>query len=204
MPFGHTRTARRRRRLQLVCKPHRRPRFVLKPIKGVVSGKHVKKRKVFGGGGSHQRTRLCLACSLFSGKIQRNSPNLTPKLSGASAFERRIQSLTARIRWTSKQGRFSGKQGTRNRLAGTTPPVSDWIGAETAPQANIILATTVGAGGYSKTRQGNRSMTQCPLIAKFQIPGRKRNVVRYVPILLKNSSSEHFGCIAENAISRPS
>jgi hypothetical protein len=26
--------------------------------------------------------------------------------------------------------------------------------------------------------------------------------VRFVPIVLKNSSDEHFGCVVENAISR--
>jgi hypothetical protein len=34
-------------------------------------------------------------------------------------------------------------------------------------------------------------------------PLRPETFVRLVPILLKNSSGEHFGCSVENAISRP-
>ena len=50
-----------------------------------------------GGGGSHQRTRLCFAFSLFCGKIQGNSSNSDGGRRLTSAFVVEIQSLTSQI-----------------------------------------------------------------------------------------------------------
>jgi hypothetical protein len=52
------------------------------------------------------------ARSLFSGKIQRNSQILTSRFGGASAFGRKIQSLSNKIPLSPKQGKIVGYQGT--------------------------------------------------------------------------------------------
>jgi hypothetical protein len=55
--------------------------------------------------------------------------------------------------------------------------------------------------GHEQTSRHVRVMSVIPLKADIHQRGLH---VRFVPILLKNSSGEHFGCIVENAISRPS
>ena len=48
------------------------------PLADAVKIRNIK-NVIVGGGGSHQRTRLCASISLFWGKIQGNSPDFSLK-----------------------------------------------------------------------------------------------------------------------------